>query len=1085
MAQEYLLKSGGEIIEICKDQVQALYPSSSDRSLINIDITSILTESHLYHTIDASNNILVNYELHQFIIWEGADFDINFDFSYDSGNISPLSITLHISEVSNNDYWKYLEYSVGDASINASNKIIYEIKSFYPINEIDFLKTIIQINDEESTDWNFLTGGPGKSFTGEYSLSSLPNILRLPSFDFKVLMVHDNDGNYVENFSPVTKTVTNSLYYKNLGFATEPTFSIVSDKLEIKLTSQYALSGNEDVEISFKLDGYGKNGILVPNGSKTIFTGYFDFDKNLYNHKVEDLIITITGDQIATKNIYDFIFPNYCKYIDYSEPIDTIFSNIDILDLIPWYITDDILLSDQDKFSAKLVIKDLNSIVKFDETLPVSLIDATNGTNNIKWNLNVHKDDFYIDTYHNNAVIQLLYDDEIIPSATKTFDFIYEYSVALASVTYDTVNKQITLSFDKEFDDDLTNHYPGLFELNFKPLPEIIPSTTYLIYPQSNNALNTSNFSKVDNKTYTLDVNMTGNCDATLELNKLDFNSSTSSMQLNPIDDQNSEVVTNFVYEAPKEIESIRIKGNNSTDRGDHNDYSLVIEIKSGKPVILKDDYSWKLIGNMSNDTKISPYGQPDAHPRATLNIGALETNSIIQIYVFKQNEQIINASKDITVVFANVSHDPTISGATSGITSYSTYLSGLKDHSDNFSGWISGVEYYSQNISGDVSGIEYYIKNTFSGNINTQISNAISVDNTTDYSKISGDVSNLSGNIQNQINNSILSLVSSEAVSGHINQVSGILKETLSGHQYILSMWDRILFATGVGDYTHPDGGRGALPAIFGESGINERLSGVLYFISGLQNIPEDTTPGETSGHQLLMQSLSFDNVMETDAISSYVVDINNGEKFCTSIDISGLISGIAAIDNAVVEEETILDEEGEDIATGRFLMRNRVYDGIGIEGNDPDDDTISGMNIVGMHNELVNLNTGDIEYEPVNLNLNTIEDLLDEMIETVQLGNNNVIAVGKKLWKFLEDANNYKYTITYNIGEGTGTIPPTVTDLTYGQVIYLPDNSFTPTSPPGKNFQGWFDNNTSVKYDPGEEFTVEGNVNFVANYW
>lgn len=73
----------------------------------------------------------------------------------------------------------------------------------------------------------------------------------------------------------------------------------------------------------------------------------------------------------------------------------------------------------------------------------------------------------------------------------------------------------------------------------------------------------------------------------------------------------------------------------------------------------------------------------------------------------------------------------------------------------------------------------------------------------------------------------------------------------------------------------------------------------------------------------------------------------------------------------------------------------------------------------------------------------------------------------------------DNTKHSVTYDAGEGTGTMEGTT--LRAGSTLTLPASTFT--APEGKGFAGWEYNGTT--YDAGDEFTMPDNdVTFTAQY-
>lgn len=72
--------------------------------------------------------------------------------------------------------------------------------------------------------------------------------------------------------------------------------------------------------------------------------------------------------------------------------------------------------------------------------------------------------------------------------------------------------------------------------------------------------------------------------------------------------------------------------------------------------------------------------------------------------------------------------------------------------------------------------------------------------------------------------------------------------------------------------------------------------------------------------------------------------------------------------------------------------------------------------------------------------------------------------------------------FTITYDKGAGTGTVPTAVTDKKYGTVITLSDGTGLTLS--GKTFKGWDENKdaTAPKYAAGAQYVVKTNATLYA---
>jgi len=72
--------------------------------------------------------------------------------------------------------------------------------------------------------------------------------------------------------------------------------------------------------------------------------------------------------------------------------------------------------------------------------------------------------------------------------------------------------------------------------------------------------------------------------------------------------------------------------------------------------------------------------------------------------------------------------------------------------------------------------------------------------------------------------------------------------------------------------------------------------------------------------------------------------------------------------------------------------------------------------------------------------------------------------------------------YTVSYNVGTGSGTAPSSQT-VNAGQTIYLPNHNQGNMSPPsGNTFNGW--RTGDVDYSAGDAYKVIGNVTFTAQW-
>jgi hypothetical protein len=135
-----------------------------------------------------------------------------------------------------------------------------------------------------------------------------------------------------------------------------------------------------------------------------------------------------------------------------------------------------------------------------------------------------------------------------------------------------------------------------------------------------------------------------------------------------------------------------------------------------------------------------------------------------------------------------------------------------------------------------------------------------------------------------------------------------------ITEHQYILSEWDKILFADGTSGYEHPDGGRGALPAIFGTSGIREKVLANEEIISGLVkkaviiNPRPDTDPSQYRGKRVLLQSITTKKI-DQGLLTGWMIDLDSGTEIPYDFDISQIVSDIGSINQAVVNKRPDTD--------------------------------------------------------------------------------------------------------------------------------------------------------------------------------
>jgi hypothetical protein len=104
------------------------------------------------------------------------------------------------------------------------------------------------------------------------------------------------------------------------------------------------------------------------------------------------------------------------------------------------------------------------------------------------------------------------------------------------------------------------------------------------------------------------------------------------------------------------------------------------------------------------------------------------------------------------------------------------------------------------------------------------------------------------------------------------------------------------------------------------------EKISGIedtIDTISGVYIEPDSSNP-LTAGKRVLMQSVTFDDVLETHKINRWMVDIDNGDKISVPINVSGIISGIASIDRAVVNPD---DTVGSPTKDKRVLLQTITF--------------------------------------------------------------------------------------------------------------------------------------------------------------